>query len=354
MLYGTSDTAEFKSRARFVILFATGVFLVLSVVWVGRLVLLLLFAATLVALMLTTAADWAHVKLKLPRSIALTLVITTGAGLIALGIWLRGSEIAEQFAKLQVDLPLATRKLLAQFEATDWGSWLVARFGDNTQQLGGLTFAMSHIGGIVLGGATAITGLIIISMASLYFAAEPDSYLQGLRRVVPRSYWPSLERCLTSATQQLRWWLLAKLVSMVAVGLLVSIGLWILGIPLWGTLGIITAALTFIPNAGPILSAIPAGLLAFAISPSKGLLTILLFFVVHFIEGNFVTPLAERQIVKLPPGLTLAVQLFLASVAGVLGVALAAPLTAAVLGAVSGLAPTGESLEKVSIEHTSA
>jgi predicted PurR-regulated permease PerM len=141
---------------------------------------------------------------------------------------------------------------------------------------------------------------------------------------------------------------------MVAVGLLVSIGLWILGIPLWGTLGIITAALTFIPNAGPILSAIPAGLLAFAISPSKGLLTILLFFVVHFIEGNFVTPLAERQIVKLPPGLTLAVQLFLASVAGVLGVALAAPLTAAVLGAVSGLAPTGESLEKVSIEHTSA
>jgi predicted PurR-regulated permease PerM len=59
---------------------------------------------------------------------------------------------------------------------------------------------MSHIGGIVLGGATAITGLIIISMASLYFAAEPDSYLQGLRRVVPRSYWLSLERCLTSAT----------------------------------------------------------------------------------------------------------------------------------------------------------
>jgi predicted PurR-regulated permease PerM len=95
--------------------------------------------------------------------------------------------------------------------------------------------------------------------------------------------------------------------------------------------------LTFIPNAGPVLSAIPAGLLAFAISPMKGLLTILLFFVVHFIEGNFVTPLAERQIVKLPPGLTLAVQLFLASVTGALGIALAAPLTAAASGVVLAL-----------------
>ncbi len=34
------------------------------------------------------------------------------------------------------------------------------------------------------------------------------------------------------------------------------------------------------------------------------------------IEGNFVTAFTERQIVKLPSGLTLAVQLFLASVTG--------------------------------------
>lgn len=337
MLYEMSDTEEFKSRARFVILFATGVFLVLTVVWVARVILLLLFAAALCALMLATAADWTHAKLKLPRSFALALVMAAGAGSVALGIWLRGAEIAGQFAGLQVDLPLAAGKLLIQLQTTDWGRWLIARFSDNAHQLGGLTFAMSRIGGIVLSGATAITGLVIVVVASIYFAAEPDSYLRGLQRVVPPSYWPNVQRCLTISTQQLRWWLLAKLVSMIAVGLLVSIGLWILGIPLWGTLGIISACLTFIPNAGPIFSAIPAGLLAFAISPTKGFLTILLYLAVHFIEGNFVTPIAERQIVKLPPGLTLAVQLFLASVTGPLGIALAAPLTAAASGVVLGL-----------------
>ena len=356
MLYGTSDTEEFKNRARFVILFATGVVLLLTVVWLARIILLLLFAATLCALMLATATDWTHAKFKVPRSLALALVAVAGGGLIALGIWLRGPEIAEQFARLQVDLPLAARKLLLQLHATEWGRWLLARFSDHAQQPGGLGFAMSRIGGIVLSSATAITGLVIVSMASLYFAAEPDSYLRGLERLVPHSCWARFELCLKRATQQLRSWLLAKLVSMIAVGLLVSIGLWILAVPLWGTLGIITACLTFIPNAGPILSAIPAGLLAFAISPTKGLLTILLYFGVHFIEGNFVTPLAERQIVNLPPGLTLAVQLFLASVTGALGIALAAPLTAAVSGVVLSLLPEGNrtGIEKAPIEHTSA
>jgi len=122
---------------------------------------------------------------------------------------------------------------------------------------------------------------------------------------------------------------------MAAVGVLIFIGLWVLGIPLAGVLGAIAACLTFIPNLGPILSAVPAGLLAFATSPTKGLLTVSLFCVVHFVEGNFVTPLAERQIVKMPPALTLAVQVFLGSITGPLGVALAAPLTAAAWGIIS-------------------
>jgi len=60
---------------------------------------------------------------------------------------------------------------------------------------------------------------------------------------------------------------------------------------------------------------------------------------VHFLEGNIITPLLQRQIVRLPPALTLTVQLLLAVVAGPLGVALAAPLTAAALGIFKVLLP---------------
>ena len=119
---------------------------------------------------------------------------------------------------------------------------------------------------------------------------------------------------------------------MTAIGLIVAGGLAVLRVPLAGTLGIIAALLTFIPNIGPLASALPAALMAFAISPMKGFLCVGLFCLAHFIEGNFVTPLSDRQVVKLPPFLTLSLQLLLIPVAGALGVALAAPLLAATLG----------------------
>jgi predicted PurR-regulated permease PerM len=76
-----------------------------------------------------------------------------------------------------------------------------------------------------------------------------------------------------------------------------------------------------------------------AISPTKGLLTVGLFLLVHFLEGNLITPLLERRIVSLPPALTMTAQLFLAVIAGPLGLALAAPLTAAALGILDVLLP---------------
>lgn len=56
----------------------------------------------------------------------------------------------------------------------------------------------------------------------------------------------------------LRAWLLAKSVSMTSIGVFITVGLFILHIPLAGTLGIIAALMTFIPNIGAILSFIPA------------------------------------------------------------------------------------------------
>lgn len=337
MLNAKDATEEFRRRTQFVVILVTGASLLLSAVWIGRTILLLFFAAALCALLLTTTASWVSVSTRLPRTAALLLIIVSVAGSLALMVWLHGSAIAEQLLKLRTDLPLAVHNVFAQLQGKTWGRWLIARLHDNAQLNGGITFAMSRVGGALLSTASVAVGFVIVGMASLYLAAEPETYFKGIRFITPSRHQIVVERCLTSAAIQLRWWLLAKFASMTAVGVLIFIGLWLLGIPLAGVLGAIAACLTFIPNVGPILSAIPAGLLAFAISPTKGLLTLSLFCVVHFVEGNFVTPLAERQIVKLPPALTLAVQLFLGSFTGALGVVLAAPLTAAAWGVISAL-----------------
>ena len=209
----------------------------------------------------------------------------------------------------------------------------------SSQVSDGFTFALTRIGGIVVSSATILAGLVIVFSLSVYFSAEPGMYYNGLRRVVPEEHREKLDACAASVAQILRWWVLAKLISMTMVGVLISIGLGIVGVPLAGTLGIIAAIMTFIPNVGPLISVIPAALLALAASPTQGLLTLLVFAIVFTAEGYVVTPLLERNIVRLPPALTLAMQLLLAAVAGPVGVALAAPLAAAILGILSVLLP---------------
>ena len=70
-----------------------------------------------------------------------------------------------------------------------------------------------------------------------------------------------------------------------------------------------------------------------------GLLAAVVFAIVFTLEGYMVTPWLERKIVRLPPALTLTMQLLLATVAGPVGVALAAPIAAAGLGILAILMP---------------
>lgn len=334
----SANTKEFRTRAQYFVFLLIATVSVFALLWVARAIVLLLFAGVLCAVALRTATEWMSKRFRIPHGVGLIVIGVSLAGVIALGCFLRGPQLADQISQLRVDLPVATRALITQLRSHEWARWLIDTLHDSTQTGGGgITLALSHVGGIVLSSVATLAAVLIICMAGLYLAIEPEVYTHGLRSLLSCRYAARVDVCMRNVKQQLQWWLLAKFVSMSAVGVLVAIGLWALGIPLWGTLGFITACLTFIPNLGPVLSAVPAALLAFAASPTKGLLTIGLYVAVHFVEGNFVTPLAERRIAMLPPGLTLAVQLFLGMVAGWLGIALAAPLAVACVSVASSL-----------------
>jgi predicted PurR-regulated permease PerM len=316
-----------------------GLLLSLAVAWFGRTILLLLFAAIIVAILLTSIVDWAMAKLRLGRTLSFALILLAASVLVLVALWISGPSIADQFVSLQTVLPQAFEKLIVRLNGYDWGRWALTYWSTYSQLSSSIGYALTSVGGIMLSAASLLTGVFIIGFLGLYLAAEPEAYFSGLKRMTPLHYRAKLETCALSAAHMIRAWILAQMLSMAAVGILVTLGLWALGVPLAGSLGIIAGLLTFIPNVGPILSVVPAALLAFAISPGKGLLTILLFVIVHLLEGNVITPLIQWKIVQLPPALTLIMQLLLAVLAGPLGFALAAPFTAAMIGVFRGLFP---------------
>jgi predicted PurR-regulated permease PerM len=328
---------EFKLRTIFMLCAGTVAIAAVVVAWQARVVFLVLFAGCLGALILDTLTSLIQSWSRLPRMPAFALLLAIIGLALGLGIWLRGPALAQQFNQLQVDIPNAVRQVYSTLDQSSWGHWILTNVADATQWPRWLPFAASGLGGAMAAIASTVASMLLITLASVYLAAEPHFYLNGIRRVLPAASLSVVESCLAGAIRTLRYWLLSRLVSMIAVGLLIALGLWLLSVPLAGTLAIIAAILTFVPNIGPFASALPASLLAFAISPTKGVFAVAIFCLAHFIEGNLVTPLADRQIVKLPPFLTLSVQLLLAPMTGVLGVAMAAPLLAATLGIVRAL-----------------
>ena len=322
---------SFSKRLFTTVAAVTAVILAALLLWIGRVIFLLLFAAVIGAILLFAVSQTIAQRLRLPRGLALVIFLALLFGVATLVFFLEGPNVLQQFAQLQSDLPIAFHRILAEAQATTWGRWLLAQSPDTAQLATGARFALTRIGGIVLTSVTAIAGLAITLLLSLYLAAEPLLYYRGLRRLVPDSLRPTLDACVASVRKALLWWILAKLLSMTFVGLFIGVGLWLIGVPLPGLLALIAALLTFVPNVGPLIALVPAVLLGLANSPMTGLLTLVGFAVVFLLGGYFVTPLLERNLVRLPPALTLLLQLLLAAIAGPIGVALAAPIAAAVI-----------------------
>jgi predicted PurR-regulated permease PerM len=111
-------------------------------------------------------------------------------------------------------------------------------------------------------------------------------------------------------------------------GGLTTIGLWILGVPLAFTLGVLAGILNFVPNFGPWIAAIPAVLVAFLQGPQQALYVGLLYIALQSIDGYILTPIVDRRSVELPPVLTIVAQVLLGLAFGFVGILLASPLTA--------------------------
>jgi predicted PurR-regulated permease PerM len=91
----------------------------------------------------------------------------------------------------------------------------------------------------------------------------------------------------------------------------------------------------FVPYIGPFVAAIPAILVAFAESPELAASTALLFVAIQLGESYVLAPLVQHKAVYLPPAVILFAQVLMGAIVGALGVAVATPLAAAVMVAIS-------------------
>ena len=300
----------------------------LLLVWMLRDVLLLGFAGILLGLVFRAPADWLTARTALPHGAAVMLVILAMLGLVAGVFVARGAEIRDQANQLRQEIPGAAARLQAQLERSELGREVVENVPDPAALLPDSAGAVQRATGAVTRTFAVLANMLIVLFLGIVLALTPKVYTENALRLVPQKRRARARALFADLDHTLRWWLLGRLISMSAIGLLTWIGLTVLDVPLAFVLALIAALLSFVPNIGPVVSAVPAVLLGLVQSPERALMIAGLYLAVQAIESWLLDPIIDRKTIYLPPALTVLAQLAMAVLAGLPGVALATPLAA--------------------------
>ncbi|HEX2165637.1 MAG TPA: AI-2E family transporter [Longimicrobiales bacterium] len=316
------------------VLLVIGLWALANALWLARDVLFIAFFALLVASFLSIFVEPLH-RRGVSRSISAPLVLLVLFGALVGFFLLSWPTLRAQFGMIQQQLPPA----LTQVQ-----NWINAQLAAITGSLGGGGDGMqrelrsrftSDIGALI-GGALpllntavgALAGLVLVVVSGMFIAISPRTYMRGLIVLVPRSRRRRAGEVLPEAGAALVQWMKGTAIAMATVGVVSAVGLTILGVPAALALGLIAGLLEFVPYIGPTLSFVPATVVAFAVSPEKALWVIGLYLFVQGVESNLLVPLLMKQMVKLPPALTLLFQTLMATLFGFLGLLLAVPILA--------------------------
>jgi predicted PurR-regulated permease PerM len=323
----SEKTVTVKRRSPFAIAaFTIGLILFCLAFWHANSVFLLLIAGALFAIFLEGISSWIARKLNLHYRLCLILTIIALIAIMAALFAIATPLIAEQLSALFQQLPKAFEDFRTQVNTYTDG-----KFFSNENMLNQFIIKndkfFSQATEVFSFTINAIAGFFIFALMGLYLSYDPKLYVGGLLQLVPSRKRAKIASMLKKMGMALRAWLIAKFISMSAVGILTMIGLTLLGIPLAFILALLVALFAFVPYIGPIVASLPAILIGLSIGPYVALYVTILYLFIHALEGYLITPYLEQTTVSLPPALTIFAQLVLVILFGFLGILLASPIT---------------------------
>jgi predicted PurR-regulated permease PerM len=217
-------------------------------------------------------------------------------------------------------------------------SFLIARglldhritVGEAVQRAPGPGAAVGTVATAVTRVFAAILAFITILILTFYLLIESDVLFAAFARLFPRADRPRVEEAATEISTKVSAWLSGQLILAGTIGVTAAMGLYLLGVPYFYVLAVVAAIGETIPMIGPMLSAIPAVIVGFTVSPKTGLFVLLFWIVQQQVENHLLVPkVMERQVGV--SAVTVIVALLIGgSVLGIMGAVLAVP-TAAIL-----------------------
>ncbi|MCY7368020.1 MAG: AI-2E family transporter [Chamaesiphon sp.] len=306
----------------------------LYILWQIRQMLLVVFAAIVLATTLNKLAQKIQHQFKLTRTVGILAAISIFIGTLICFFVLIVPPFISQSQEL------TTTKLPAILKSSSqWGaniaSYIPAQLIPYLPNIENLTkqiqpllqsFAGQSLT-IFSNSLGALLNLLFMIILTIMLLAQPTAYRRAFIALFPSFYRRRVDGILAECELSLGKWVGGAMLSMVVVAALSLIGLLSLGIPLALAQAILAGLLNFVPNLGPTISVVIPVAIALLDEPWKAVAIFVIYFLIQQFESSFLAPYIMSHQVSLLPAITLIAQVFFTTFFGFMGLLLALPLT---------------------------
>lgn len=284
-------------------------------------------------------------RLRIPRLFgALLGLLVLAAVVVAVGalVWPtvqeQGAELIEQLPDLYVSvvdwlrgaalqLGLDVDEFLSQQAIEEW-----LRDPANQETIQDLLFGFGAGAGVVLRGVAETIAVIgLAPVLAVYILMDLNKFQSQSLELTPPRFRPEVAYVGGEVGTAMGSFVRGQLLVAVIVGIGSSIGMWAIDLPFWLIIGIIAGFLNLIPFLGPVVGGALAALVALLNGdPWQAFWAVLIMIGVQQIDNHLVTPMVQRARVNLSPLVIVLALIVGGALAGLLGVLVAIPATAAI------------------------
>lgn len=232
--------------------------------------------------------------------------------------WLR-----ETGARLGIDVD----ELLSQEAIEEW-----LNDPANQETIQNLLLGFGAGAGQVIRGVTEMVAVVgLAPVLAIYILIDLDRFKESSLGLTPPKYQEEVTYVAGAVGGALGSFVRGQILVAMIVGVASSLGMWLIDLPFWLLIGIISGFLNLIPFLGPIVGGALAGLVALLNGdPWQALWAIVIMVIIQQIDNHIITPVVQRTRVNLSPLVIVLALVIGGTLAGLLGVLVAVPVTAAI------------------------
>ncbi|MEI8388305.1 MAG: AI-2E family transporter [bacterium] len=295
-------------------------------------VILLLFASFVIASALYPTVDWMSKRMK--RGIAVGIIYLVGLTILSILSVPFFAILTDQTQEFVKDFPKYWTHV--QF-LIDKGEVLIESTGyipDYSQAFTNITaFSKDIVNQSISLTVNIFAGIIMtftLAVLVLFLLLDKEEIKTGVLRFFPFNYREKTEFIIATISKKVGGYVRGELLLMLAVGVLSSLSLAIVGIKFAFLLGLIAGLLEIVPIVGPIIATLPAIIVALADNPWLALYVVVAYFVIHRVENVLLMPLILGKFLELHPIIIISAILIAGSTLGLFGIILSPALAASI------------------------